>query len=76
MRTTVPLYDLLAEKNKAYMEWQNYPGSTLKKGRLKSYQTLMQRELRKMHDKWWEKKAEEVQGFADSNNSNQFFNSL
>ena len=29
-----------------------------------------------MHDKWWEKKAEEVQGFADSNNSKQFFNSL
>ena len=68
--------DLLAEKNKAYMEWQNYPGSTLKKGRFKSYQTLVQREIRKMHDKWWEKKAEEVQGFPDSNNFKQFFNSL
>ena len=29
-----------------------------------------------MHDKWWEKKAEEVQSFADSNNSKQFFSSL
>ena len=35
--------DLLAEKNRAYMEWQNYPGSTLKKGSFKSYQTLVQR---------------------------------
>ena len=68
--------DLLAEKNKAYMEWQNYPGSTLKKGRFKSYQTLVQREIRKMHDKWWEKKAEEVQGFPDSNNFKHFLTLL
>ena len=58
------------------MEWQNYPGSTPKKCRFKSYQTLVQREPRRMHDKWWEKKAEEIQGFAYSNNSKQFFNSL
>ena len=58
------------------MEWQKYPGSTLRKSRFKSYQTLVQRELQKMHDKWWEKKAEYVQGFPDSNNSKQFFNSL
>ena len=68
--------ELLAKKNKACMEWRNDPGSTPKKGRFKSYQTLVQREVRRMHGKWWEKKAEEIQGFADSNNSKQFFNSL
>ena len=51
------------------MEWQNDPGSTPKKGSLKSYQTLMQRELRSIHDKMWEKKAEEIQVSADSSSS-------
>ena len=68
--------DLLARKNKAFMEWQNDPNSTPKKDRFKSLQASAQKEIRKMHDQWWERKAEEIQGFAASNNSKQFFSSL
>ena len=58
------------------MEWQNSPNSLAKKERFKSYQSLAQREIRRMQDQWWEKKADELQAFADSNNSKQFFNSI
>ncbi|XP_047490690.1 uncharacterized protein LOC125040189 [Penaeus chinensis] len=67
--------ELLAKKNKAFMEWQNDPSSSTKKEIFKSYQSLAQREIRRMHDQWWEKKADDIQAFADSNNSKQFFNS-
>lgn len=68
--------DLLTKKNKAFMEWQNDLGSSAKKERFKSYQSLAQREIRRIHDQWWEKKADEIQAFADSNNSKQFYNSI
>ena len=32
--------------------------------------------LHKMKDYWWDRKADEVQKYADSNNSNQFFRAL
>ena len=68
--------DLLAKTNKAFTEWQNDPSSIPKRERFKSYQATAQREIRNMHDQWWEKKAEGVQGFADSNNSKQLFSSI
>ncbi|XP_048577995.1 craniofacial development protein 2-like [Nematostella vectensis] len=68
--------NLLARKNKAFMEWQNDPSSAAKKDRFKSLQYLAQQEIRTMRDQWWEKKAEEIQGFADSNNSKHFFSSF
>ena len=58
------------------MEWQNDRGSTPKKGKFKSYQTVVQRKLQGMHDKWLEKRDEKIQGFADSDNSKQFFNAF
>jgi len=68
--------DLLNKKNKAFMEWQNDPNSAPKKDRFKSLQATAQREIRKMQDQWWERKAEEVQHLADANNSKQFFSAL
>uniref|UniRef100_K7EX84 Uncharacterized protein n=1 Tax=Pelodiscus sinensis TaxID=13735 RepID=K7EX84_PELSI len=68
--------DLLAKKNKAFMEWQNDPGSISKTDRFKSLQAQTQQEIRKMHYKWWEKKADEVQHYADSNNPREFFSSI
>jgi hypothetical protein len=58
------------------MEWQNDPSSVSNKERFKSFQAAAQREIRNMHDTWWEKKAEEIQGFAEYNNSKQFFSSI
>ncbi|XP_056681327.1 uncharacterized protein LOC103092919 [Monodelphis domestica] len=68
--------DLLSKKNKAFMEWQNNPNSAPKKDRFKSLQATVQREIRKMQDRWWEKKAEENQQFADMKNYKQFFSAL
>ena len=68
--------DLLIKKNKAFLEWQNDPASAPKKNRFKSLQATTQREIRKMQDQWWERKAEEVQHFADTNNSKQFFSAI
>jgi exonuclease III len=67
---------LLSEKNKAYMEWQNDPTSVSKADKFKHLRSKAQKEIREMKDKWWDQKADEVQRFADSHNSKQFFNSL
>uniref|UniRef100_A0A5F8GN97 RNA-directed DNA polymerase n=1 Tax=Monodelphis domestica TaxID=13616 RepID=A0A5F8GN97_MONDO len=58
------------------MEWQNNPNSDPKKDRFKSLQATAQCEIRKMQDRWWEKKAEEMQHFADTKNYKQFFSAL
>uniref|UniRef100_K7E0P4 RNA-directed DNA polymerase n=1 Tax=Monodelphis domestica TaxID=13616 RepID=K7E0P4_MONDO len=58
------------------MEWQNNPNSAPKKDRFKSLQVTAQREIRKMQDRWWKKRAEEIQHFADMKNYKQFFSAL
>ena len=68
--------ELLNKKNKAFIEWQNDPKSASKKNRFKSLQATAQREIRMMQNQWWDKKAQEVQRFADTNDSKQFFGAL
>lgn len=68
--------ELLNKKNKAFMEWQNDPKSAPKKDRFKSLQASAQREIRMMQDDWWNRKAEEVQRYADTNLAKQFFGAL
>ena len=36
----------------------------------------LQKQLRCMKDTWWKRKAEEVQGYADSKNAKLFYSSL
>ncbi|XP_076042061.1 uncharacterized protein LOC143025963 [Oratosquilla oratoria] len=64
---------LLDNKQKAFIEWQNDPSSTSKRDRFKHLQRQAQTTLRKMQDKWWEDKAEEVQRYADTQNSKMFY---
>ncbi|XP_056669278.1 craniofacial development protein 2-like isoform X1 [Monodelphis domestica] len=56
--------DLLSKKNKAFMEWQNNPNSAPKKDRFKSLQATAQCEIRKMQDRWWEKKGRRNPAFC------------
>ena len=44
--------------------------------KLKDARAKLQRDLRKMEDEWWLHKAEELQKYADENNSAGFFKSL
>uniref|UniRef100_F6UUP3 Endonuclease/exonuclease/phosphatase domain-containing protein n=1 Tax=Monodelphis domestica TaxID=13616 RepID=F6UUP3_MONDO len=75
-KNNTAIEDLLSKKNKAFMEWQNNPNSAPKKDRFKSLQATAQSEIRKMQDRWWEKKAEEIQRYADMKNYKQFFSAL
>ena len=50
--------------------------SALKKDKFKHLQSKVQLELRKMQDLWWQRKAEEIQHYADTHNTRKFFNAL
>ncbi|XP_076057186.1 uncharacterized protein LOC143034703 [Oratosquilla oratoria] len=60
----------------AFIEWQNDPSSTSKRDRFKHLQRQAQTTLRKMQEKWWEDKAEEVQRYADTQNSKMFYSAI
>ena len=64
---------LLREKNSAFITWQNDHSSQAKKDRYKHLKKQAQRKLREMKDAWWDRKAEEVQVYADTHNSKKFF---
>ena len=67
---------LLEQKQNAYVEWQNDSSSTSKHDRYKHLQRQAQAALRKMQNDWWERKAKEVQQYADTKNSKMFFSSI
>ena len=66
----------LQRRNKAFTDWQNDPSSLSKKERFRALQAQVQRDLREMQDSWWNRKAEEVQQYADTHNARMFFSSL
>ena len=68
--------NLLDEKHTAYINWQNDPSSASKKDCFKYLQSKVQKEPRAMQDSWWDKKADEVQYYADRKYSKEFFTSL
>ena len=61
-----PISTVIKAKNKAYIEWQNDLSSASKKDKFKHLQSKVQLELRKMQDLWWQRKAEEIQHYADT----------
>ena len=67
---------LLDEKQKSFLEWQNDLSSVSKRDRFKCLQKQTQSALRRMQDVWWQKKAEEVQSYADTKNSKRFFRAI
>lgn len=64
------------EKNDVFLSWQNYKESTSKKDKFKYLEAKAQKQLCVLQDNWWEKKAEEIQHYANSNNTKLFYNSL
>ena len=67
---------LLREKNSAFITWQNDHSSQAKLDWYKYLKKQAQRKLREMKDAWWDRKAEEVQMYADTHNSKTFFSAL
>ena len=67
---------LLDEKRKAFIDWQNHPNCSSRRDRYNDCKARAQRELRSMQNQWWERKADEVQLYADSNNSKMLFSAI
>ena len=68
--------ELLDDKKKAFIEWQNDIFSTSKRDRFKHLQRQAQAALRRMQDEWWEKKADEIKTYAVAKNSKMFFSAI
>ncbi|KAL8566906.1 hypothetical protein ACOMHN_008763 [Nucella lapillus] len=67
---------LLDEKQKAYLAWQNDISSNSKRDLFKHLQRRAQTGLCRMQDEWWKKKADDVQLYADTKNSRMCFSAL
>ena len=68
--------ELLDDKEKAFIEWQNDISSTSKGDCFKHLQRQAQAALRRMQDEWWEKKADEIETYAATKNSRMFFSAI
>lgn len=64
---------LLEKKHAAFNDWQNFTNCTARRDKFKYYQAKAQKEIRAMQDRWWDRKADELQSFADNNNYKKFF---
>jgi hypothetical protein len=67
---------LLDNKRQAFIDMQNHPNCAARRDRFKDCQARAQREIRAMQDRWWEKKAGEVQHYADTNNSKMLYTAI
>ncbi|XP_013793965.1 uncharacterized protein LOC106478008, partial [Limulus polyphemus] len=70
------IQDLLTEKHQTFMVYQNDPASESKKAAFANAKGKVQKELRQMQDAWYGAKAEEIQSYADQNDSKRFYESL
>ena len=67
---------LLSEKHQLLRVHQNDPTSQAKKDAFVSARRKVQKKLREMQDAWYSKKAEEIQGYADSHDTKRFYDAL
>ena len=67
---------LLSEKHQLFRAHQNDPSSRAKKDAFASAKSKVLKKLREMQDTWYSKKAEEIQGYADSHNTKRFYDAL
>ena len=72
----VEIKKLLAEKLKAHQNCVSDPNCNVKKSAFRSIRGKVQCELRKMQDRWLSEKADEIQSYADKNDSKNFYSAL
>jgi len=70
------ILSLLHEKNDAHDALLHNPNSASLRQRWKELRNNVQTELRQMENKWWTQKAEEIQHFADTNDTQKFYEAL
>lgn len=67
------IHQLLDEKKKAHEAYLANPQSILLKSQFSRIRAKVQRQLRNMENAWWNEKAQELQQFADTNNTHGFY---
>ena len=70
------IQDLLEKKHYLHKTFLNDPSSQSKRDAYKAVRRTVQAKLRKMKDTWYSRRAEEIQSYAESNNSRCFYNAL
>ena len=66
---------LLEKKNQAHHACLNNPSSVQLRQRFSELRSTTQSRLRELEDKWWRDLAAEIQGYADTNNMQKFYES-
>ena len=69
------IQQLIDQKNMNHKAYLKDPNDHTK-NKLSKSKAVLQKEIRKMKDKWWSKKAEELQGMADKNDTHGLFQAL
>ena len=70
------ILSLLHEKNDARDALLHNPNSASLHQRWKELHNKVQTDLRQMENSWWTQKAEEIQRFADTNDTQKFYEAL
>ena len=70
------IQDPLEKKHHLHKTFLNDPSSQSKRDAYKAVRRTVQAKLRKMKDTWYSRRAEEIQSYAESNNSRCFYNAL
>ena len=68
--------ELLADKNLAHDNVLRNPSSAAHRQRFTDLRAHAQRELRRIENQWWVNLAEEIQRYADDNDTHNFYNSI
>ena len=71
-----PIRELLREKNEAHAAKLQNPNSVNLHNRWKELRSRAQEELRRMENEWWSEKARQIQSFADTNESQKFYEAI
>lgn len=67
---------IIDQKRHARREWENDRASVSKESAYRQLKSAIQRQVREIKNSWWERKAEEIQGFADRHESRNFFSAV
>jgi len=67
---------LLTEKNAAHAAKLQNPSSTVLHQKWKQLRSCAQKELRQAENKWWSDKANEIQSYADANETQKFYDTI
>ena len=65
--------ELLDKKNKAHQACLRNPASTYLREKFSDIRATTQRRLREIENQWWQEISREIQGYADANNIQQFY---